>query len=858
MNPRTLLALVVLALLSGACAAAQPTATPTATATSAAVATVPASTAIADPPALATTSDGAETAVPTVADAPTAAPAQALPTLPPATPSRTAPVTATTAAQPQPPSPPAASRLAEARHLHDNGDYAAARALYADIIRQQPDTPDAQQARWLLGQAYLDDNQWTEAFVALNEARQTVPAEALPPQVDFWLGEILEQLGNPAGAVEAYRRYLDREDILAGPVNLRIGRLLHQSDDGANAIAALNEAVAKAPDNFVLFAAREELAAVYQDLGDLTAAVAQLDQILAVSQFARYRSEIQARTAELLEKAGQTEAAIQRYRQAIAEDEKSPFALQAADALAALGQPVDDYQRARILIGAGYPAEGIALMNRYLDSTADHPVEPHLLIAEIYFGQREYERALGEWQKVLDTHADYADRATVLIRMAVAQWRLGNSAAARDLYKQAAATSPGQAAAALLEAARVAERDGDCQTAATEYLDVARLHPAAADAGEALYRGGLCQYRLGQLTDALVTWQRLVSEYATNTYAHAGRFWAGKAALELGQVEQAKSQWQGLAGEAADSYYTARAAQLAQQAGLTLAGDDRVATAQQSGAAGQDEGALLAEAEQWLAGWAAPNVSNPATLRELPAALAADPQWQRGEAYLRLDLRGEALREFDALRERFKDDPLALYSLALRFRDLGLYRNATLAAVRLAAISPDGLFGAPLFIQRLAYPTYFADLVEAEAQARNIDPLLLYALIRQESFFERGARSYAAAQGLTQVIPSTAEWIADALGWSDFQADDIYKPYVNIKFGTYYLWAALDMFNGDPYPALVGYNAGPGNARHWLEQADSNDPDLFVEEITLNEPKLYVRRVLAQYDTYRRLYANGQ
>lgn len=758
---------------------------------------------------------------------------------------------AAAAALPDPPSAAATGRLAEARHLHDNGDYAAARALYADIIRQQPDTADAQQARWLLGRAYMDDNQWTEAYVALEQARQTTPPELLPPSVDFWLGEILEQLGNPAGAVEAYRRYLAREDILASPVALRIGRLLLQSGDRNNGVTALNQAVAAAPDNFVLFAARAELAGAYEAEGDLAGAVEQIDQILAVSQFARYRSELLVRAGRLLEKAGQPEAAVERYRRAIAEDEKSPFALEAADALTALNQPVDPYQRARILIGAGYTAEGIAAMNRYLDSAVDHPVEPHLLIAETYFGQREYELALAEWQKVLDTHPNYADRATVLIRMAVAQGRLGNTGVARDLYKQAAAASPAKAAAALLEAARLAERDGDCRTAATEYLEVARLHAGTAEAGEALYRGGICQYRLGQLAGALDTWQRLMSDYATNTYAHAGRFWAGKAALELGQTEQAKSLWQGLADEAADSYYTARAAQ------LMPAVDDPVATDLQARAAGQDEAALMAEADRWLAGWAAPGVADPATLRQLPAAVAADPQLQRGEAYLRLGLRAEALREFDALRERLKDDPLALYALALRFRDLGLYRNATLAAVRLAALSPDGLFGAPLAIQRLAYPTYFADLVEAEAQARGIDPLLLYSLIRQESFFERGARSYAAAQGLTQVIPSTAEWIADALGWSDFQADDIYKPYVNIKFGAYYLWAALDMFDGNPYPALVGYNAGPGNARHWLEQTDSDDPDLFVEEITLNEPKLYVRRVLAQYDTYRRLYANG-
>ena len=134
--------------------------------------------------------------------------------------------------------------------------------------------------------------------------------------------------------------------------------------------------------------------------------------------------------------------------------------------------------------------------------------------------------------------------------------------------------------------------------------------------------------------------------------------------------------------------------------------------------------------------------------------------------------------------------------------------------------------------------------------------LLIFALIRQESFFERGARSSAAAQGLTQVIPSTAEEIAGAIGWPNFEPDDIYKPYVNIKFGVYYLWAALNMFDGNPYPALAGYNAGPGNAQYWVDQANTSDDDLFVEEITINEPKIYVRRVLAHFAAYKRLYGD--
>lgn len=834
-----LAALLLPALLAAvlvACSAGDPTATPTAEPTPIAAATAPSS---------ATTTDAA---------AEPESLREALSSVPPSAPSPEPTATPTPTPTPSPsptptPLPALADLLAEARQRHDDGDYAAARRLYAQIVELAPDTAEAHEARWRLGLAYLEDDQPTEAWVALSLARVHAPPEALPPEVDFWLGEVAGRLGNPTAAVEAYRRYLAQEDALAGEVNLRIGRLLRQAGEIEAAVEALEQAVAAAPDNFVRFAALEELAEVALAQERWADAVAAFDQILAVSQLARYRAEIQQRAGQALERGGQAAAAVERYRRALAEDERSAGALAAVNALDALGQPVDDYTRGRVLLGNGFLAEGVAAIYRYLDATPAHPAEPHLLVAEAYFSRRDYAKAIAEWQVLLDTHPEYTDRGGVLMRQAAAYARLGNAAQARALYRRAADASAAKAPAARLEAARLAEREGDCRTAAAEYLEVARLYPTAAEAGEALFRGGVCQYRLGQPRAALESWTRLVQSYPTNTYAHAGRFWAGRAALELGETAQAVDLWQRLPREAADSYYTARAAALAAKANLPLEGFPALRPT-----APTDEEALMAEAERWLAGWAGATVEDPAALRRLPEAVANDPQLRRGEAYLRAGLRTEALREFDGVRERFKNDPLALYALALHFRNLGAYRHSIQAAVRLGALAPGGLFEAPVFVQRLAYPTYFSHLVEQEAAARGVDPLLIYALIRQESFFERGARSSAAAQGLTQVIPSTAEWIANAIGWADFRPADIYKPYVNVKFGVYYLWAALRMFDGNAYPALVGYNAGPGNARRWLEQADTDDDDLYVEEITVAEPKLYVRRVLAHYAQYRRLY----
>ena len=173
---------------------------------------------------------------------------------------------------------------------------------------------------------------------------------------------------------------------------------------------------------------------------------------------------------------------------------------------------------------------------------------------------------------------------------------------------------------------------------------------------------------------------------------------------------------------------------------------------------------------------------------------------------------------------------------------------------RLLQFSPAGLVeNAPLFLQQRAYPQRFADLITAESVANDLDPLLFFSLIRQESLFEEGARSYAAAQGLAQIIPDTGAWVAERLGYPNYSNDLVYRPYINVKFGTYYLDWVRDYLDGNLVSALVGYNAGPGNSDIWREAAGMDDA-MFVEQLSINEPRIYINTIVSNLYHYTRLY----
>ncbi|EDY85602.1 transglycosylase SLT domain protein [gamma proteobacterium HTCC5015] len=100
----------------------------------------------------------------------------------------------------------------------------------------------------------------------------------------------------------------------------------------------------------------------------------------------------------------------------------------------------------------------------------------------------------------------------------------------------------------------------------------------------------------------------------------------------------------------------------------------------------------------------------------------------------------------------------------------------------------------------------YASLIDKYASTHELDPLLVRAVIRVESCFDRRAVSRAGAQGLMQLMPKTADY----LGVLDsFNAD------LNIEAGTRYLRRMLDRFEGDLNLGLAAYNAGPHNVKKY-------------------------------------------
>ncbi|MGC8452875.1 MAG: transglycosylase SLT domain-containing protein [Cylindrospermopsis raciborskii] len=151
------------------------------------------------------------------------------------------------------------------------------------------------------------------------------------------------------------------------------------------------------------------------------------------------------------------------------------------------------------------------------------------------------------------------------------------------------------------------------------------------------------------------------------------------------------------------------------------------------------------------------------------------------------------------------------------------------------------------------YPLLYLEPIQKWASARQVNPLLVVALMRQESMFQPKIKSVAGAVGLMQVMPNTAKWIAPQISM-DMKTINLENPNDNIMLGTWYLDHTHQQYNNNSMLAIASYNAGPGNVAKWLRTIPKKDPDEFVEEIPFGETRNYVRQVLGNYWNYLRLY----
>ena len=342
------------------------------------------------------------------------------------------------------------------------------------------------------------------------------------------------------------------------------------------------------------------------------------------------------------------------------------------------------------------------------------------------------------------------------------------------------------------------------------------LDPADTTGAEHLWQRGWAEYAGRNYTGAIGYWAELQGLYPENHNARRGRYWTARAYEALGEVERARQIFAEVAGSDTSDLYRRNALHrlpggaprptperaAARAAVETWPDEPRLRRARLLSDLGLD---VLARSEMKTAGAGAP----PRARAALDALLLARS--------------GERRKSMTVIREAFP------------------------------ALGTPYQAGVPDVARRLYYPLDHQETIRTWAELNRLPPFLVYGIIRQESAFDTQAQSWAGARGLMQLMPATARELAGKAGLP-YSHDRLSDPAFNVRLGTTYFRQVLSMFDDNLELALAGYNGGPYRIKRLWRENGTGELDRFLEGLTIEESKTYVKRILVLSDSYRQLY----
>ena len=171
----------------------------------------------------------------------------------------------------------------------------------------------------------------------------------------------------------------------------------------------------------------------------------------------------------------------------------------------------------------------------------------------------------------------------------------------------------------------------------------------------------------------------------------------------------------------------------------------------------------------------------------------------------------------------------------------------------IAILAAFSILNIPL-LEKVIYPYPNQAIIEKYAEQYGVDPLLVIAVIREESKFFSQSESHKGAKGLMQLMPNTAQSIAESLGDKTYKEEDLLNPEKNIQYGTWYLASLQKAFANNTTLVTAAYNGGRGHVQEWINSGQIDLNNINLQDIPFKETRDYVGRVVRSYEQYKRLY----
>ena len=497
-------------------------------------------------------------------------------------------------------------------------------------------------------------------------------------------------------------------------------------------------------------------------------------------------------------------------------------------------QPSDRLARAQAYLGQAFHAEAIEELRKFLAADPQSPrrTEAKLKLGIAQVRLKQYDQARETFRALVkDRTAESSEASVWLARVYLRQ---GQGDKLLDLAHTASTSSLSaeQKGQITLFAGIWLEDQGRVDDAIARYRQVARVGEPASQRAEGQWRVGWGYYRMARYREASDQLRVLVDQH-DGDFEPQALYWMGRAA-ELSQQSHAHAVYAQLCQRYVHTYYC----QLARKrTDIPLSEPSAAASVL---VAVPVDGGIAADAE----------AMRPVSTR---AEIEQQFAYRRAIELKTLGLDSDAARELAGLTDRYSRDPEVLMVLATLLNEAGAYHPALrLARAKFrdklertgGAVDPS--------LWKVAYPMGLLPTIKGQ-EAKGVDPYLVAAIIREESQYDWRAVSRVGAIGLMQVMPGTANHVAQRLGLPAVGRDDLFDQETNIRIGVHYVEQLLEQFAGNVAYTIASYNAGPIAVGGWIALHRGQSQDEFVELIPYQETRQYVKRVLRSYREYVRL-----
>lgn len=503
--------------------------------------------------------------------------------------------------------------------------------------------------------------------------------------------------------------------------------------------------------------------------------------------------------------------------------------------------------------------------------------------AEIFFGAYVYESAIGQYDLLLDgaerqSSLTTEQNAKVVFKLGMCYYNLRDYQNCMQYLSEGYERFPGSSYSDdFLYFLGRAYTNLDNDPEAIRHYDILLSdHPNSNFSDDALYRKGRIYFFQEDYANALANYQRIIDEYpagdrlqeaywesgwlqyssqdygaARNTFSSMSAsfkgtsleekalFWEAKSLQKIGEVETAVQIYKSIISKEGYSYYTFASSRILD--GLAI--DHSIETIDTRAYPDNTEIAdILPKVFEGLE-------------RSETGTYGVITHIDKAKELLGFEFYDSASSELEKGSDELEESPINILQVSTLYLKARDYINSQRIISKYYSRLDESL-ESPYsdYFYYLLYPYGYKEYVDYYSLQHGVDPLFTLAVIREESRFQPDAGSFAGALGLMQIIPSTGQAIASQLGISGFDTGMLLDPETSIKMGTYYLREQLDNFNENKYFTCGAYNGGPGAMSRWIDQNWNGDIDEFIENISYDETRNYVKKVMGSYFVYSMIY----